>query len=201
MKQSALLIICCLLTAQLFGQSAINRFYNKYKFDENTTKVSLPGWLIKIGAGVAKKHVDNEEEKAALDLAKHIRKMKVLVMEDGHSVDPRDVKKMVRKARAKHNFSDLISVRSADANVNIMIREKKDKIKNMLVVVEEENEFVLLSLKTSLKIEDLNHFIHSLQKDKQIKLEIPLPEEVLEDEPAPPVLWSQKSEVRGQMTG
>ena len=145
-----------MLTAQVYSQSSINQFYNKYKFDEGVTKVSLPGWLIRIGTGIAKNHVDSEEEKAALDLAKHIRKMKVLVMEEGNSVDPKDLKKMINKANTKHNFSDLIKVRSADTNVNIMIREKKDKIKNMLIVVDEEDEFVMLSLKTSLKIDDLN---------------------------------------------
>ena len=145
---------------------------------------------MRIGTGIAKKHVESEKDRAALDLVKHIRKIKVLVMEEGNSVDPNDLKKMISKTRSKHRFSDLISVRSPETKVNIMIREKKDRIRNMLIVVDDEEEFVLLSLKTSLRIDDLNRFIHALQKDEEIRLEIPLPEEVLEEptEPAPPVL-------------
>ena len=75
-------------------------------------------------------------------------------------------------ARRRDKFEDIIMVKEAGgANVNIMMRGNSKKIKNLLILVKDEGEFVMLSMKTNLKYKHLNKFLEAiLTKENKIKL-------------------------------
>lgn len=134
--------------------------------------MSIPGWVIRLGSTIAKGHVDDEGAKEALKMAKKIKKLKLLVIEDGNPVQQKDIDQMLDKARSKDGFEDMIFVKNEDARVNMLIRTKGETIKNLLITVCEENEFVMVSLKSKIKMSDLNDLIRSLQDEVDLDLGI-----------------------------
>jgi hypothetical protein len=130
---------------------------------------SFPGWLFDFGASIAKPFVENEEEKVALDVIKKIEKVNLLIMENANVVPKADYEKFVRDLKKFDRFENLISVREQNNNVNIMIREENDRIKNVVIAVSEKENFVLISLKTDLRLEELNEIIKEATRKMEIE--------------------------------
>jgi len=88
--------------------------------------------------------------------------------EDEHHVPPAAVNKLVTDLH-KQSFDDWIYVRDKGTTVNFMVREENNTIKNILVLVNEENSFALVSIKTKLHLEKLaeviNKLIHKYKMD------------------------------------
>ena len=177
MKKFTIIGLLFTLPFLLFSQSSINHFYHKYKRADNTTSMTLPGFVIKIGGKFARKHMDKEDKMAmmALEFTKSIRSIRLLVMEETNLVSQKDYNKLVNDLKTKNKISELITVRDGDTRVNIMIRDKKKHISNIVIIVSEENEFVLVSIKAKIKYKHLNKFLIEIMKsDEKIKV---VPEE------------------------
>lgn len=149
------------------SQNSINHFYKKHKRSENVTKFTVPGWVVKIASSIAASTTDDEQEKEAIKIAKKIKKLKLLVMEDHNTVKKQDYSKLISNLKAD-SFEDLLVVNSEGTKVNMLIREKKGKIKNFLLLVNDDTEFVMISIKSKLKIKDLQRLIDSLQNEFEL---------------------------------
>lgn len=172
MKNIALLFIIALLPSLVFSQSSVRKFYKKVNKSGETVKMSLPGFLIHMGAGIARKHTDDDPDaKLALEMTKYIKNIKIVVAQDQNAIDQDDYKKLVNRAKSKDKFEDLLMVKDGETNVNIMMRGNSKKIKNLLILVNDGDEFVMLSMKTNLKYKHLNQFLSEiLKKEDKIKL-------------------------------
>ncbi len=165
----ALIVFC---VGQAHAQSGVKGLFRKYKYEDNVVKLSLPGFVIKMGAGIAKSVVDEPEIKELLKFVKKIGKTKVMVMEDRNPVQRRDLRQMLHQSRKKNNFSDLIQVNEHGTSMNFLIRQQKDKtkkgvfkpgkIKNIILVLNEKDNFVLVSMKTKFTVADLSELIRNL---------------------------------------
>jgi len=187
MKRSAFIFLGLFLIS--FGLEAqtpgINYFYHTYKRHEDARKFSIPGWVFRLGSTIAQKHVDGEGEKEAIKMAKKIKKLRLLVMENTNSVSKDDVNRMLSRAKGKEGFEDLLMVSSEGTKINMLARSKGDMIKNLLILVSEEDQFVMVSLKSKLKISDLNKLLRSLQDEVDVDLGVEPPEEKKEEVPPP----------------
>ncbi len=169
-----ILLLLCLPALMSAQTRSINQFYNKYKHGKETMNFTVPGWLIRLGSSIAKNHVDGPEEKAALNMARKIRKAKLLIMENQNRIDPKDMQRLIDDVKRRDHFEELIYVRDGKTRVNMLIRNSAETIENMLILVSEEDEFVMVSLKTRLRFDDLNELIRSLEKDMDFDI---LPDE------------------------
>lgn len=161
------LFVC--VTSSFAQEKNINTFYKKHKKSENATKFSIPAWVIDLGVGIAVSTLETEEEKIALRMAKKIQKIKLLVIEEKNAIDSKEVQTLVSKLTTKQ-FEPLMTIRDEGTNLTFMMREKKDKIKNLLILVSEEDEFVMLSLKTKIKISDINQLIQLLKEQESFDI-------------------------------
>ncbi|MEM9918244.1 MAG: DUF4252 domain-containing protein [Bacteroidota bacterium] len=187
------ILACCILSFALtsYAQTpTINKFYRQNKFKEGVRNISLPGWLIRLGSRIAKNKVEDDPEAVeALKLARKVRKMRLLVTEEGNPIKQQKIDKMMRNVRKKDKFEDLIYVRDESTEVNMLIRTNGsgDMIKNLLILVNDEEEFVFLSLKTKLGIQEINKLLRSLEDEVELDIEVPIPdpepEEILAEEP------------------
>lgn len=126
----------------------IKAFYNKYKNYENATQLKLQGWLIRLAA----KHTDEE---GAEQLLKKITHLRLLSIEDGNPVSLEESRDLIKQLK-KESYEELLNVRDGTERVDILIREKKDVITEILLLVSDKDEFLLLSLEGRLKFSDLN---------------------------------------------
>lgn len=169
----------CLYTNRSQAQTAgIRHFYNKYKHSPEAEKIKLPGWVLHLGAGLVlalDKDLD-ESERAGIKLMKKIKKLRMLSLENSNPVSPEDYNSLIKSVKKDH-FEDLISVRDGKTKVNIMIREKKDVIRNILILVSDEDEFILFSVSSKIKIEDINKLLKMVPEKEQQKI-LKLPKEI-----------------------
>jgi hypothetical protein len=142
----ALTVFPCLLFSQT---KAINKFYNKYKKLENVTDIKLQGWVLKLASNFA----DEEEAEQMLKKITHLR---VLVMEDGNLVSKQEYRQLKNDVK-KNSFEELFKIKEGLTEIEFMIREDKESITDVLVLVNGDDEFVLLSLEGKLKFSDLNN--------------------------------------------
>lgn len=149
MKQ--LLLICSLLVFSYttFAQQSVKKFYNKYKHKEEVTSVKVQGWMIKSVLAFV-------EDFEGDDIVKKVTKLRVLTMENGNLVSAKDLNELVKDAKSE-SYEDLMTIRDGSTNVRFMIKENDKKIKNLLVLVSESDEFVLISLECNLKWKDLKN--------------------------------------------
>ena len=161
---SAITLLPFLMTAQTVS---INEFYRKYKVsDEENTHLTLPGWVVKLGVGIAKGQAEDKDEKQALAMGKKIGKVRILTFEDSNPVSKKDLDRLTEGVR-KERFEDLVMVRDEGTNVHLMIREKREKIKNLLILVNEEDSFTMVSLKSKLKYEEIQDLINKAINDDE----------------------------------
>jgi ribose 5-phosphate isomerase len=74
-------------------------------------------------------------------------------MEDGNLVKNSDYKSFM-KAIKKDNFEELVKVKDKGSDIDILVRDKGDFITDAILVVSDEDQFILLSMEGRLKLSD-----------------------------------------------
>lgn len=124
---------------------------------------------MRMGASIGKGQMDKEDKKAmaGLKLIKSVKSMKLLLMEDVNLVSEKDYNKLVSDVKRKGKMSEMITVREGSTRINIMVRDKRKKISRLMILVSEEDGFIMLSMKTKLKYKDLNKLLQEFMKDDE----------------------------------
>jgi len=187
------LLLCIFLFSFSISAHAQNRsiknFYHKYKKEEGTRNFVLPGFMIWLGTGIANEITNNEEAKIFLKFAKRFKTMRLLVQEDDNTISREDYNQLVAGAK-KSNYEELISVKEKGKTFHIMGRGKKDKLKNLLILVSADDTFVMMSMKTKIKTKDLNRLINDLMELEKVRAKLKKEEE--EKVPPPPTETKDK---------
>lgn len=162
-----LTVMLCQLNA--FSQTeSIDRFVRKVKrSNRGSDKIdlSIPGWLIRFGANFV-----DEDDLDGVDikfLGKKISHLRVVTIENKNTVAGDDIKGFMSDAH-KEGFEDLMQVRSEGNDIRFMIREKKDIIRNVVLMVNEnehDGDFVLLSIEGKFTMDDINKMIKDVNID------------------------------------
>lgn len=156
MKIYLLGFVLCLfsldLSAQDFG------LYWKYKDYDGAIALTAPRWVIHAGSWFA-------GEKAERKLIRKVRKARVLVFEDQDSpVTKRDVEKFSRKA-GKRGLESMLSVREKQTRVEVWAKERRNKLRKIVILVREPETFALVSLRTKLSIDEIGALLKDLPKE------------------------------------
>lgn len=150
MKNTIIIFIVLLSPIFLMAQSqkSINSFYKKYMQYENMTNVNLQGWVLQM----ASNYVDEEKEKEILN---KITKLRVMVMEESNLIKKEDVSQLKSDVK-KEEYYELMQINEGKSKIDFYIRQMGDEITDVLVLVNDEDSFVLLSLEGNFKFSDLN---------------------------------------------
>lgn len=164
--------------------SCIKKFYHEHKKEEGIRNFMIPGFLIWFSTGIANEIVDGEEAKTFLKFAKKFKTIRLLVQNDHNSISKVDYNQLIFDAK-KGNYEELISVKEKGKTFHIMGRGKKDKLKNLLILVSSEDTFLMMSMKTKIKIKDLNSLINDLMKLEKVREKLKKKEEEERVSPSP----------------
>lgn len=95
---------------------------------------------------------DYEEVKPLLKKAKHIR---ILVFSENYEEKYTKFDKFIKKS----DFDKLIKIKEDDEQISFYTLENKNKIKEVVLQINSDDELILLGLKTNLTQEDLDNFV------------------------------------------
>lgn len=134
----------------LFAQkSALYEFYNKYKDRENVVDIKIGGLLVKMAATFS----DDDE---ARQILKKVDRLRLLSVEDDNPVSQEDFKDLTRRIQTE-SYEHLIQIKEKDQHIDFFIKEKGDKISEVLLFVNEKDSFLMLSIQGNFKFSDLQN--------------------------------------------
>lgn len=159
-----------LATAQ---SRAIEKFHDKYKDDGKYLSLSIEGGLLKLISDV-----DTNDEEAG-DFLKAISGLKSINMYkiDRHeSALNEDNIRTFKKEIQKEKFEELMVIRDGDTHVDFLVKENKGKISDLLMMVDEMDEFILLTFSGEIDLAALSKLsddldIHGAKHLKKIDQE------------------------------
>lgn len=147
------------------------QFYQAHKNRPGVTNFKLPGWLVWFGGGIAYNSIKDEDAKAALRIGRKVGKMRLMASENGTVIPPAEVNAFLSNIK-QNGFDELIYVKHESSIVNVMVRDRKNKIRNVLLLVNDQDGFVFLDLKTRIKYDEISDLInYFIRKDKEERKE------------------------------
>lgn len=161
MKKLATLLFLALLPFMVQAQSkSVTSFMDKYSDHDDVTYVVIKGSLFNLISSIAEYDDGDEpdEDLQALGrMADGIKSMTILKVPYFETDLNRDEVKSLRANLQKENFEEFVSVKEGKELVNILAQGEEDEIRNMLVMVEEKEEFTLISINGKLSMKDLSY--------------------------------------------
>jgi len=161
-KLATLLIAIAMIPALASAQTkALAEFHAKYRDMDNTTYVDISGSLFNFASSIANYVDEDDEDKEEIEAAGRIlgaiKSMQVLSV-PYRVVDKSDISSL-KSSLDKEKFESLMTVKDDDANINIMAQGSGSELKNLTFLIDDEDEFVLLTFQGTLSMEDVSYLV------------------------------------------
>ncbi len=146
--------------------NAIDKYFKQYVDDERFTVVYISPKLFDMLGQLDLGGMDFEEEdeaEAIMDIAKDLRGLRILISEEGNPME------FYREAKSRINTKEyevLMTVRNKNENnVEFLVQDDNDIIKELLLLVGGEDEFILMSFVGNLSLEKIAKLARSIDKE------------------------------------
>lgn len=148
----------CISVASAQNKS-INQFICKHKKLDDSYAFNIPGFLFNM-VGNSTWLMDKEDTEAieAMKIIRKVNHLKIFVSEHADQISFEAKAKMI-KGMKKNDYEELMVIRDKGSDMNIYIREKKDCIRNVFIMINDGNELVCLSMRSKLKMSDFSHLL------------------------------------------
>jgi len=149
MKSWIFLFVALFATGNAFAQNGLERFVEQYAGIENVNKLTLQGGLLQLIGN------NSDNQKAHKTLTK-LNKLTALWIDDFNPISKKEINYLLKNLR-KDRFESLVMVKDGSANVNFMVQENGDNITGVILLVDDDDSFLLINLMGNLKFEDLGN--------------------------------------------
>ena len=142
MKKIVLTMFILSVVGYAFGQGAVvSKYFDKYENDETFTKVSLSSKMFSL---FTEMEGNTEDEEEFLDVIGKLKGMKVVASEK--VANPEELYNNAISDVAKAGYEELMTVKDAEENVKISIKEKDGIIEELILVAGGKEKFAMVSL-------------------------------------------------------
>ena len=144
--------------------SELDAFREKYGDNEDAKVVTVKGNVFQLFSEIAS-NLEDEEGEVLQRLAENINGVEVMSIPMYKSgLMPEEIKGL-RNDLTRNDFEEYVTMRDGDRKVNVMAQGKAKEVKNMVVLVEEENEFVLMNVNGTISMKDVAALKNYRNKD------------------------------------
>jgi Domain of unknown function (DUF4252) len=169
-------VLICLLLAFSSGsiaQSGMRKLYRKHKHTgKDKIHLVLPRPVFWVASLFPKSRYERK-------LVRKIKQLKIFAIDQGSTLTSQESRQLIQKAELK-GFEPLLSIRKGSTLVSIQIKERRNKIRKLFIVVHEKESFVFISMKTRVKIKDLEPLLQQIGKEKKMEdIPVQLPIQLL----------------------
>ncbi len=166
MKPTLLFCSALLLLASCSSPKTTAQFYQAHKKRPGVTNFQLPGWAVWLTGGIVYNSTKNEETKAALRIARKVGKLRLMASEGARPIPTEQINQFMGNIK-QNGYEDLLQVKDGSSTVNILARDRRNKIRNLLLLVSDEDGFVFIDLKSRIKYDEISDLINFfLNRDK-----------------------------------
>lgn len=135
---------------------AIAKYFDKYMNDENFTVVYISSKMFEMFA-----KIDPDVDEEVKEVIRDLKGLRILVREEGGL-------KYYKEAISKIDFNEyeeLMTVRDDGTNVKFVVKEEGDLIKELLLIVGGEDEFVLMSFTGKIDLAKISRLANDMEID------------------------------------
>ena len=160
MKYLSLLIIVLFgFIGQLEAQSdAITKYFDRYVNDERFTVVYISPKMFEILGKLDLDELQEEEAQIIMDVVKDLKGLRVLTTEETPMEFYREAKELIKD----NEYEVLLTVRDEEDNVEFLIQDEGDIIKELFLLVGSEDEFVMLSFVGDIDLDKISELAKKL---------------------------------------
>lgn len=157
MKRIATIFFCFFVLSSFAQKENFKTFYRSNK---GRAEVSL-----NIPSFFANMFISDEDTNEFGVFLKKSKNYKIMVFNNNMASVQKDFKKFARRNKLK----TLVRVKDGKERVTVYFRERKDRIKEIIVNVHDKSdEMVLLGIKTNLTMDELSAMVEASTKNKSI---------------------------------
>lgn len=160
MKTVKLIIAILFAPMLLMAQNkAITAFQEKYKDDRDASYIEISGSLFKFISSInAGDNEDIDPDLAAIaKIADGLTSMKILKIDKYASDVTSEEIANLKSSLKKDSYESLMSMKDGRKNINFMAQGKANELRNMLILVDDKEEFVIINIDGVLTSEDLSY--------------------------------------------
>jgi hypothetical protein len=152
------------LMASCSYEPGVSEAYNKYRFNDGVTTISVPGWAIRLIAGL------NEMDETDREILESIDKVKVIAVEDDDLNARINLhEEFYERIHEKGKYEELMVVRNENESVTIFGVMEDDVISEMLILVGGDDN-AMVYVKGEISPELLNDKIKMAEPNKLLGL-------------------------------
>ena len=158
MNKLMIVVIALFFSTTAFSADGFDKMYAKYAGNDNITSINLSKSLITI----ASKFLDENDADVKV-LLESIEGVKLMASDKGNHGDlSAEAKQMMRATK----YEDLIKINDDGQYVSVMVDEAADEtIREILIFVDSENEFALISVKGNIDPTQVGKVLQTLDID------------------------------------
>jgi len=155
-NKSILLFSMALLAVfELFSQDAIDRYFGSYADDPDATTITISSKMFSLFAEI---EPDDPDSKEALDAMSDLTGIRIIT-KDGLS-SKQSYSKVVDKVGKEYEL--LMSIDENDEKVRFFVREEKEKIAELFMVVEGKDMLFLMSILGDIDLNKISKMSKSM---------------------------------------
>ena len=163
MKKLALTVMILSIATLSFGQQVVTKYMDKYESDETFTKVSVSSKMFSLFSEL---EGSEEDEQLFYDITSKLKGMKVVASEKVSN--PKALYDGAVSDVEKAGFEELMTVKDAEENVKISIRDKGGIIEELILVAGGKEKFAMVSIYGEIDLKQISK-LASLMRVNQLK--------------------------------
>lgn len=163
MKKIVLTLMILSAASLAFAQQLVTKYMDKYEDDETFTKVSVSSKMFSL---FAEMEGSDEDEQLFYDITSKLKGMKVVASEKVSN--PKSMYDGAIFDVEKAGFEELMTVKDAEENVKISIKEKSGIIEELIMVAGGKEKFAMVSLYGEIDLKQISK-LASLMRVNQLK--------------------------------
>jgi hypothetical protein len=173
MKYCSILLVCFLLmVGSAMGQKkSLRKFYREQKRygHASTFRIGLGRVTFKLASWIIPNSVLEQEGVNLKQFIGKVNRLKVYIIEgsqqDTLSAESKPMMRLQRILTEKEHFEQLVEVRHQGSIIHMMNKGEGTDVGNLVILVQDNADFVVVHLKSRLKMEDINQLVQQLAKN------------------------------------
>ena len=148
-------LVLLIAGTSLYAQNGVERFYQKYEKNGELLTVNLSGSLLGM--------ILSSDDEKGKEQIKNLASLRIISTEDHKSrISRADINRLKSDIR-KEQFEDLMVVRDGSTRVNFMAKEKGDYITDLVMLVDEDDNFTMVSFQGKINLSQLGKACEDLE--------------------------------------
>jgi hypothetical protein len=168
MKKILIFITLAVIAANSRSQSPIDKVFDMYSGTEGFTTVYITKYMFDMFRDMDK----GEGDKEMSEVINGLNSIKILATDDDPNTKTNiDLYKEVMKVLPKSEYKELMVIKEKDEDVLFLIREKDNKVTELLMIVGGPDEDAIISIQGDIDMKNISKIAKSLDIEGMDKLE------------------------------